>query len=581
MKTPEHAFNNVPGLRLAENCDQLFTCIQPFHDFWKLISSMSNCLKENKYFPLVRVFETNTKLCVFNDITALIPPKSPVISSSDVTSLQIELNGEWKDKALIDLRYVTKYLLDSSDMNVSDALSCLAIVSSQNSVLVENRIPKSLELARKITQLVSKLRVSAQVLGVVKIVVDNVRVPKIDPCHSFNFESTILNAVMNSEQMNHKELPKLLKLLLHDLKVDPNFKAVGTTALLHAIRSANLEAVKILLEADASLSLKDDSGLCPLSLASSLASSEEHIEVIKALYRKVMTIDRISDKCIKRSLDNFIDEIRSKIDPRHLMSSLEIQAASESQQQSIRKHGRALINACDYGVIEEVKNLLEKGVDPNALNAVAPFTALMLASFRGRTEIVKLLLRHNADHSCLRISKEGLPFFDAFALACFSGNLETVNAYFDEAITLSPRQLYFGWYISCLYNRPKITEHLLEYLADISAEQRDMIKACIHNDTNYVRNANARIATARIPIMFGMTPLMIACSCDSYDVANILLRVHGSRTDEEDDFGFQPCTFCEDESPILIVLDKNDPGFDPFVDKNMIVSYSNMQSMHV
>ena len=542
FKTPDHAFNHIPLLAKVENCTQFFNCIQPFCDFlsWKLVSSFSDCLKVSKYFSLVREFETNTELAAFACVTDFIPRN--IIPSVDKSIVQIELNSQWSTRHLCDLRQVINYLLLTS--SIDEILSSLTISHSDHSLLVEYQMPNSQELTRIICSCVSKLRISAMVLGISKIAIDSVHVPKIEPNYSFSFESAVLFAVMQSEAMNYNELPNLLKLLLVKMKLNPNCIAAGTTPLHCAIKAGNLKAVEILLEHNASFDVKDETGETPFSLASG------HDDIIQVLQKR-------------NTKDSTLQEASAGI------ASDDVYVSHNPLED---QGNRALIKACENGSLHEAEALLQNGVDPNALNNIVSFTALMLASFRGNTKLVELLLQYKADHSCLRVSKEGLPFFDAFALACCSGNLETVNAYFNaDDVDINPRQLHFGWYVSCLYNHPKVVEYLLEYLVDLPSENKKMIEACIQNDVDFINNNSIQPVDAPVAA-FGVTPLMIACACDSYEVANALLLKAGANKNKKDEFRFQACTFCDINSPILIVLDQKDPRFDPLIDKSMIVS---------
>jgi ankyrin repeat protein len=59
-------------------------------------------------------------------------------------------------------------------------------------------------------------------------------------------------------------------------------------------------------------------------------------------------------------------------------------------------NNEALIVAAKKGNLEEVKSLLEGGVDVNALDAMG-YSALWQASFFGRDEVAKFLLEGGAD----------------------------------------------------------------------------------------------------------------------------------------------------------------------------------------
>ena len=74
--------------------------------------------------------------------------------------------------------------------------------------------------------------------------------------------------------------------------------------------------------------------------------------------------------------------------------------------------------------MKQLKVLLEAGADPNIVNKNGS-SALMMASSKGHTEHVKLLLDYKADYR-YSVLKQGIPI-DSFAAACINGNIETVR----------------------------------------------------------------------------------------------------------------------------------------------------------
>ena len=65
-----------------------------------------------------------------------------------------------------------------------------------------------------------------------------------------------------------------------------------------------------------------------------------------------------------------------------------------------------LIHACTGPFAETVEILLEAGADVNAKESTESFTPLMMAAGLGQPEVVKVLLRHNADKTVLDDDQE-------------------------------------------------------------------------------------------------------------------------------------------------------------------------------
>lgn len=87
-----------------------------------------------------------------------------------------------------------------------------------------------------------------------------------------------------------------------------------------------------------------------------------------------------------------------------------------------------LLTAAGQGDADEVLRLLDEGVPIDAVdNGRFPFTALMHAAFRGRVEVVRLLLDRGAD-----VTREDLDSFTAITLAAREGHWEIVKLLTDH-----------------------------------------------------------------------------------------------------------------------------------------------------
>lgn len=110
---------------------------------------------------------------------------------------------------------------------------------------------------------------------------------------------------------------------------------------------------------------------------------------------------------------------------------------------------RSFVNAVRENDIEEVERLIESGVDVNAKDEHSN-TALLSASWRGYTEIVKLLLEHkdidvNAKH-----------FLDSTALqvASLNGNTEIVKMFLEQKdidIDARDKKGHSAWFYAWFY----------------------------------------------------------------------------------------------------------------------------------
>ncbi len=81
-----------------------------------------------------------------------------------------------------------------------------------------------------------------------------------------------------------------------------------------------------------------------------------------------------------------------------------------------------LCSVVDRGDVAAIKEMLDSGVDPNGVSELQGFTALMGASFKGRGDIVKLLLAAGANPNAAAGKGE-----TALIFAATHGHVDIVN----------------------------------------------------------------------------------------------------------------------------------------------------------
>ena len=211
----------------------------------------------------------------------------------------------------------------------------------------------------------------------------------------------------------------------------------------------------------------------------------------------------------------------------------------------------ALMFASVEGFTELVKLLLEAGADPNVVNKDG-LTVLMGASRFGHSEIVKLLLSYNADFKLTNLVN-GIPF-DSFAYACSSGIMETVLIFLDSC-QISNTSLSLGWYLACLFHQPHLIKLLINSLAQVSSDKRELVAACVEGDFVYIKSVVRH--PDGVEFVHGVTPLMVACSCGHSDIVKALLDA-GASVSRSDEFGYKAVDYCEKHSPILDILNRKE-----------------------
>jgi len=145
-------------------------------------------------------------------------------------------------------------------------------------------------------------------------------------------------------------------------KVDVNApEPDGSTALLWAAQSNDLETVNLLLKAGANPKTANRYGATPLSTAATYAGKE----VVETL----------------------------------------LKAGADPEVRVSRSGQTVLMTASRVGNAGAVKALLERGVDVNAKETDRGQTALMWAAAEGHAEVVSLLMAHGADHKLRSVER--------------------------------------------------------------------------------------------------------------------------------------------------------------------------------
>ncbi|MCK4319256.1 ankyrin repeat domain-containing protein [Candidatus Micrarchaeota archaeon] len=167
-----------------------------------------------------------------------------------------------------------------------------------------------------------------------------------------------------------------------------------------------------------------------------------------------------------------------------------------------------LIAASQKGDTEEIKLLIEKGVDVNEKEKKGDEgTALIWAVYRGHTETAELLIEKGADVEAR--DKNGLT---ALILAAGDGQTETVNFLIENGADVNAKDIY-GWTAlmwTAKGGNTKTAEFLIEKGADINAKDNagwtalmfatvngniDIVELLIKKGANVVyvyKNNNAR-----------------------------------------------------------------------------------------
>ena len=249
-------FRHINGITRASNCLELFSCLKPHYNFlsWKIISFLSDRLKEERYFTFVEIFEEAVKLVNLSSVLLLLPHEEEENSHpSSYSEMTLTLERAWDRKSLFSLRLLIAFLFSS----MACVMSHLTVIHSSQKIVVKYRIPRSDELTETLKSIVSRKQVSVAILGIIEIAIDSESVFSASLNYTFTFESAAWYAASSSKRLSSDELVKLLKFLFKLGEVDPNIVVANRTPLLSCVFSDNLQAVNVLLQNGASLHIGD------------------------------------------------------------------------------------------------------------------------------------------------------------------------------------------------------------------------------------------------------------------------------------------------------------------------------------
>lgn len=189
------------------------------------------------------------------------------------------------------------------------------------------------------------------------------------------------------------------------------------TPLMFAAQNGHLETVKRLLDADASIDLRDENNFTALSLA----VSYDHTSVVKELLQRGASVDIPCE-------EGFTPLMRAIKKSDDVMTELLLGAGAKVTRQN--KHGftplmLAAANG-DYKMVEKFLKPLENGVNLQTQNGQ---TALYIAARRGDKSTVTLLLEHGARAFLPRIEDR---FDTPIAVAAAKGHLSVIRAIEDH-----------------------------------------------------------------------------------------------------------------------------------------------------
>jgi|GEM_PF-1030611 len=209
-------------------------------------------------------------------------------------------------------------------------------------------------------------------------------------------ENIKLTPLMLAAAFGRKEIVKLLLGYNADINYKKNngFTELGNTALMSAVSSGKTDVVKLLLENGADPDIEDGYGKTALERAQK-ANNTECARIISEYMN--------NSGLIKSDITKYTPtdaEVKTFMDAARRGNNREIKELLDKgiDPNVVDDYGdSALANACAYKYASTVKLLLESGADPNICGDLNLSTALMTAVTFNQKAITNLLLEHKAN----------------------------------------------------------------------------------------------------------------------------------------------------------------------------------------
>ena len=140
----------------------------------------------------------------------------------------------------------------------------------------------------------------------------------------------------------------------------------------------------------------------------------------------------------------------------------------------------------------------------------------MYASGFGHLEVAKCLLQSQADPYILAYNRT-----TAFSLAAYSGNRDLVNMFLDK-VQPTFDEIEKAVVLSCYGGHPTLITFFSKKIPHLTNDQRELLDSCVKGDLGAV--IMKTLNSPDIPLVLGLTPLMVASSCRHVDIVDALIQ---------------------------------------------------------
>ena len=298
----------------------------------------------------------------------------------------------------------------------------------------------------------------------------------------------------------------------------------GLTALMFASLCGNYQVFELLLSKDPDINIQNNDGVTALMFASCYG----HHLVVELLLSKDPDID-IQDYYGVTAL------ILASANGYHQV--VELLLSNDADIYFQNNGWTVLMFASFYGHHQVVEILLSKNPDINIQNNYG-WTALMFACYNGHYQVVELLLSKDPD-----INIQDNVGWTALMLAIDYGHHQVVELFLckdpniNRKCDLSIENIISAFTVACYEGHSSIMVLLSKKLTTLSSDERELLVAAAEGDIGTLVSMLFEVGMSPdIPLVVGITPLMIAASCGHIDIMDMLIQA-GADVNKTNDEG--------------------------------------------
>ena len=289
-------------------------------------------------------------------------------------------------------------------------------------------------------------------------------------------------------------------------------------SLIAACNIGHLKVFQLLLKAIGDPNVQQKDGVTLLMIASYCG----HLNIVQTLLENGAD-PNICDNNGDNALHAVLLSKESKLDIAQTQMSWKINANKQNNGGVT-----PLMIASSKGYIEVILLLLSNA-DPNITDSKGS-TALMYACKNGHYEVAALLLMtYNADPSLT--DNNGLT---ALHYAAKGGYNEVINVLLSN-YDYNQEEIEKALTAACYGGHKEVIKELADK-ANLKRYQKDIVTACISDDVAYIVSDESSDLSLPLIESTGLTPLMLASSCGSDGVVQVLLSKFGADVNKQDNY---------------------------------------------